>query len=169
MLCLKNELTGALIGLARASEGNEDIINEETNQVILEGLAATLPNANYNHDTLKGLLDRVQAEKKRLVPNCFSCASSCGRTDNFDMQLLEQEEEDIRAVKSLILFNIRSIAAYVYQVVSLGYSMEQEMMSFFYNTLVIIGMKDCGMAVLTSVVIETGKMYLKCVEVLERE
>ena len=67
----------------------------------------------------------------------------------------------------MILFNIRMIATYAYQAVSLGYSMEQEMMRFFYNTLVMIGMKDCGMAVLTPVVIETGKMYLKCVELLE--
>ena len=33
---LQDELTGALIGLARAAEGNEHLVNEEMNQLVLE-------------------------------------------------------------------------------------------------------------------------------------
>ena len=32
---LQDELTGALIGLARAAEGNEHLVNEEMNQLVL--------------------------------------------------------------------------------------------------------------------------------------
>ena len=165
---LQDELTGALIGLARATEGNEDLVNETTNQIILESLFTTITNVNFNNETVKVLIDKVQAEKKRLVPNCFACASSCGRTDNFDMQLLWQEEEDIRSLKALILCGIRGMAAYAYHAAVLEYT-EKEVMDFFYQALVVIGMKDCGMAVLMPVVIETGKMHLKCIELLNKE
>ena len=164
---LQDELTGALIGLARAAEGNEDLINEATNQLVLEGLFSTITNVNFNNDTLKVLIDKVQEEKKRLVPNCFACASSCGRTDDFDMQSLWQENEDIRSLKSLILFGIRGMAAYAYHAAVLGYT-EQAVMDFFYKALVVIGMKDCGMNLLLPVVMETGEINLKCMALLDK-
>ena len=50
---LQDELTGALIGLARAAEGNEHLVNEEMNQLVLEGLFTTVTNVNFNDETLK--------------------------------------------------------------------------------------------------------------------
>ena len=44
---LQDKLTGALIGLARATEGNEDLVNETTDKLILEGLFTTI-NHEYN-------------------------------------------------------------------------------------------------------------------------
>ncbi len=99
---LQDELTGALIGLARATEGNEHLVNETTDKLILEGLFSTITNVNFNNETLMTLIDRVELEKERLVPKCFECASACGRNDNFDMQSLWQADEDIRSLKSLI-------------------------------------------------------------------
>ena len=49
---LQDELTGALIGLARAAEGNEHLVNEEMNQLVLEGLFTTVTNVNFNDETL---------------------------------------------------------------------------------------------------------------------
>ena len=164
---LQDELTGALIGLARATEGNEDLVNETTHQLVLESLFTTITNVNFNNDTVNVLIDKVQAEKRRLVPNCFGCASSCGRTDNFDMQLLWQEEEDIRSLKSLILFGIRGMAAYAYHAAVLGYT-DKEVMDFFYQALVVIGMKDCGMDLLLPVVMKTGEINLKCMALLDK-
>ena len=45
---LQDKLTGALIGLARATEGNEGKIRESVHQLILEGLFATLTNVNFD-------------------------------------------------------------------------------------------------------------------------
>ena len=36
-------MTGALIGLARATDGNEHLISQASTAVIVEGLSATLP------------------------------------------------------------------------------------------------------------------------------
>ena len=49
---LQDELTGALIGLARATMGNEHLVNENTDKLILEGLFTTVTNVNFNNETL---------------------------------------------------------------------------------------------------------------------
>ena len=85
---LQDELTGALIGLARAAEGNEHLVTEEMNQLVLEGLFTTVTNVNFNDETLKILIYKIENAKKKLVPNCFTCSGSCGRNDKFDMNTL---------------------------------------------------------------------------------
>lgn len=164
---LQDKLTGALIGLARATEGNEHLITNETNQLILEGLFTTITNVNFNNETIIKLMHRIEAEKKRMVPNCYECASPCRRNDDFDMQLLWQADEDIRSLKSLILFGIRGIAAYAYHAAVLGY-VDKEVQSFFYKALFAVGMKDWGMEELLPIVLETGEVNLKCMELLDK-
>ena len=63
--------------------------------------------------------------KKELVPNCFTCSGSCGKNDNFDMNTLWTTDEDVRSLKSLILFGIRGMAAYAIMQVCLDIPMKQ--------------------------------------------
>ena len=65
---LQDELTGALVGLARAAEGNEHLVTEEMNQLVLEGLFTTVTNVNFNDDTLKILIYKIENAKKKLQP-----------------------------------------------------------------------------------------------------
>ena len=164
---LQDELTGALIGLARAAEGNEHLVNEEMNQLILEGLFTTVTNVNFNDETLKILIYKIENAKKKLVPNCFTCSGSCGRNDNFDMNTLWTTDEDVRSLKSLILFGIRGMAAYAYHASVLGYT-DETISKFFYKALFAIGMKDWGMDKLLPIVLEVGKVNLRCMELLDQ-
>ena len=164
---LQDELTGALIGLARATMGNEYLVNDDTDKLILEGLFTTVTNVNFNNETLKVLINKIEAEKERLVPNCFSCESACGRNNNLDMKLIWQEDEDIRSLKSLILFGIRGMAAYAYHAAVLGYT-DKEVNNFLYEALFAIGMKDWGMEELLPIVLKTGEINLKCMELLDK-
>ena len=70
---LQDELTGALIGLARACAGNPK--TENTDQIIIDGLFATLTNVNFNDETLRSLIGRVNGEKTIVVPGCSACGS----------------------------------------------------------------------------------------------
>lgn len=164
---LQDELTGALIGLARATEGNEQLVTEEINQLVLEGLFTTITNVNFNDETLKLLIDKIEDTKKKLVPNCFTCSDSCGRNNNFDMNTLWTTDEDIRSLKSLILFGIRGMAAYAYHASVLGYT-DETISKFFYKALFAIGMKDWGMDKLLPIVLEVGKVNLRCMELLDQ-
>ena len=60
------------------------------------------------------MIREVRAEKERLVPDCSKCQSPCGKTDEYDMQQLWNADEDIRSLKSLILFGIRGMPAHAY-------------------------------------------------------
>ena len=164
---LQDKLTGALIGLARAYQGNEDVANEQTDKLMIEGLFTTITNVNFNNDTIQDVIDRVHAEKNRLAPECGSCASVCGRNDDYNMNDVWTADEDIRSLKSLILFGIRGMAAYAYHASVLGYT-EREVNSFFYKALFAVGMNDFGMDELLPVVLEVGEVNLKCMALLDK-
>lgn len=164
---LQDELTGALIGLARAVGGNEHLVTEEMNQLVLEGLFTTITNVNFNDETLKLFINKIEDTKKKLVPNCFTCSGSCGRNNNFDMNTLWTTDEDIRSLKSLILFGIRGMAAYAYHASVLGYT-DETISKFFYKALFAIGMKDWEMDELLPIVLEVGEVNLRCMELLDQ-
>ena len=74
MFCLQDELTGALIGLSRATDGGMQA-TPETWRLMIEGLFTTVPNVNFNEKTIREMIGRVRAEKTRLAPDCASCAA----------------------------------------------------------------------------------------------
>ena len=77
---LQDELTGALIGLARATDG-ETSPDKDTWRVMVEGLFTTVTNVNFNEDTIRALIDRVHSDKEKLVAQCSVCSSPCGRNE----------------------------------------------------------------------------------------
>ena len=158
---LQDKLTGSLIGLARSTDGNEDLMTDETDKLILEGLFTTITNVNFNNDTILAFIDKVQKEKRRLVPNCFYCTNSCGRTEDYNMEELWNANEDIRSLKSLILFGIRGMAAYAYHASILGYT-DKTIYHFFYKALFAIGM-DWEKEELLPIVLEI-KEYFHCMQ-----
>ncbi len=161
---LQDELTGALIGLSRVCDTNGK--RKETDRLLLEGLFTTVTNVNFNEDTIQEMIERVNREKALIMPGCSACAFPCGHNGNYDMSRLWEENEDIRSLKSLILFGIRGMAAYAYHAMILGYE-EEEVLRFFYKALFAIG-EDWGMDELLPLVMETGKVNLKCMEMLDR-
>ena len=161
---LQDELTGAVIGLAKSCGHNEK--SERTDRIIIEGLFTTVTNVNFNDKTLEDMIEKVHKEKEAIAPNCITCAAPCGNTEDFDMNLLWNEDEDIRSLKSLILFGIRGMAAYAYHAMVLGYESE-EVNQFFYKALSIITY-DLEMDRLIEVAMEVGEKNLKCMELLDK-
>ena len=160
----QDQLTGALIGLARAADTNEPTAS--THRAVIEGLFTTLTNVNFNEETVRRQIDIVRREKAALTPNCNTCASPCGRTDEYDMNLLWEANEDIRSLKSLILFGLRGMAAYAYHAMVLGYT-DEEVNRFFYEGLFAIG-EDWGMEELLPIVMKVGQVNLKCMALLDK-
>ena len=161
---LQDELTGALIGLARACANNPK--TEQTDRLILEGLFTTLTNVNFDDETIRALIDRVNEEKARIVPVCVDCMSRCGNTDNYDLEHLWTANEDVRSLKSFILFGLRGMAAYAYHAMVLGYT-DETVNAFFYKALYVLA-EDWGMEELLPIVLETGKVNLACMALLDK-
>ena len=160
----QDELTGALIGLAKTCGNNPK--TADTDRVIIEGLFTTLTNVSFNEETIRVMIERVEEEKSRIAPGCGTCVAKCGNTDNYDMEQIWNADEDIRSLKSLLLFGIRGVAAYAYHAMVLGYQSE-EVNFFLYKALATLSM-DLGMEELLPVVLETGKVNLTCMELLDR-
>lgn len=93
----KLKLIGKLIGLARAAEGNEDKVNTGTAAVFAEAL--TEPGA--------GTAGRIEAEKRRLIPQCYECPNPCGRNDAYDMQRLQDEPAEVQSAKKRLIDRAR--------------------------------------------------------------
>ena len=162
---LQDQLTGALVGLSRAVDNAPDA-NEGTWRLMIEGLFTTVTNVNFNEKTIRELIDRVHKEKVRLVPGCSGCSSRCGSNDDYDMNLLWNAQEDIRSLKSLILFGVRGMAAYAYHAMVLGYT-DDAVNRFFAKALFAVG-EDWGMDELLPIVMEVGEKNLKCMALLDK-
>ena len=161
---LQDELTGALIGLARACVNAGQ--TERTDELILEGLFATVTNVSFDNERIRELTNRVNEEKARLAPGCAACASPCGNTDAFDMNRIWEAQEDVRSLKSLILFGIRGMSAYAWHARVLERT-NPEVNAFFYKALYALA-EDWGMDELLPIVMEVGKVNLACMELLDK-
>lgn len=161
----QDELTGALIGLARATETSGNV-NDNTYKLMIEGLFTTITNVNFSEQTVSRMTDWVRSEKERLLPDCAVCPSSCGHNDDYDMEKVWNADEDVRSLKSLILFGIRGMAAYAHHAMVLGYT-DDEVNHFFAKALFAIG-EDWSMDELLPVVMEVGEKNLKCMALLDK-
>ena len=64
---LQDELTGALIGLARACANNEK--KETTDRIIIEGLFTTVTNVAFDDNSIRKMINTIYTEKNKIVPD----------------------------------------------------------------------------------------------------
>ena len=69
---LQDELTGALINLAKAADSTETI-SKRTGQIIIEGLFTTVTNVNFDNAAIENMIQKVRTEKERLISDCNKC------------------------------------------------------------------------------------------------
>ena len=136
---IQDEIISSLIELAQNSEPND-----ETTKTIIDGLFATITNTNFDNDSLKKMIEH----------------------SNFDLQEIWHGEDDIRSLKSLILFGLKGMAAYAHHAWVLGYK-DEDVNNFFYEALSAIP-KDLSADELTALVLKTGEVNLKCMELLDK-
>jgi len=144
----KNKLTGMLIGLARATYGNEDIITPDTYPVIVRRLCA-------GDDKTADMVKAVEAEKYRIVPDCAVCTVKCGRNEDFDMALLDTELPYIKDIKLQLLATARRLA----QCVNDGGNSDVNM--YIVKALMMTGTLNLPAELLTPVVTEGEKLLEK--------
>jgi hydroxylamine reductase len=155
---LQDGLTGALAALARAARKYPP--TDDTCRVMLEGLFATVTNVDFDDAALEEKIGEVRRACAALSSAPEDCAA-------FDTAGIWRADEDIRSMKSLILFGIRGIAAYAYHARVLGYA-DGEVTLFFYKALAAVAEEKYGLCELLPVIMETGRINLKCMELLDK-
>ena len=101
-----NKLFGALIGVARSIDWYAPI--EKASMDIILKVLSTIASSKelLNETAIFTLTKELHLEKFRLVPDCFTCLNRCGRTDDYDMELLWNANEDVRLAKLELLDKI---------------------------------------------------------------
>ena len=166
---LQDTLTGALIALANTSacsnkNSNNNlsaVLMDEINHLILEGLFTTITNVNFDDASIKNLTARIHAAAAKTANAC-----NVSIVSDYDMNNIWNANEDIRSLKSLILFGVRGMAAYAYHAMTLGYT-DASLNQFFLTALDSLS-KDWGMNELLPIVMEVGRFNLTCMELLDR-
>lgn len=150
----QDEIIGALIGLSRAAkDGNP---TERTDALMEKALFTTITNVNFNDTTIREIISEVQQEKQRI---------SRGEQPDYDMKKLWDGDENIRSLKSLVLFGLKGMAAYAYHARVLRHTC-REVDEFFYEALFQIG-EEGSQESLLPLVLKTGNINLKCLELLD--
>lgn len=98
---LRRELLGCLIGLARTCSNNPP--TDETEGLLLAGLHAADEAVALEPERLRALIGRVRADKLAVAPGCASCASPCGKNDDYDLRRMDAAEPPVREAKERIL------------------------------------------------------------------
>ena len=107
MTIWEEKLLGELVGLARATDGNEHLITESVTDIVAELLSAdVLSDIQY-----AAYRNKIDAAKREMVPDCFHCSNPCGRTAALDLNVLKGESRQVQEAKCAILREIRSLAA----------------------------------------------------------
>ena len=159
------ELTGALIGLAKACK--MDIRQKAVTRLLMEGLITTITDAGFDDRELSDMLLKVRNEKDRIAPGCAICKSVCGNTSDYDIKNIWDSHEDIRFLKSLILSGIKGIAVYALPAMAKG-DENEKINEFFYKALSIISY-DLTMEDLLPVVAEVSELNHICKELFDKE
>ena len=144
---LQDKLTSKIIEFANCTDFSEENIS-----LIIEALFTTITNVNFDNNSIKNLSERISQK--------IQCCNS------FDIKSVWECSEDIRSLKSLILFGLKGIAAYAYHAKVLGYK-DESVDKFFFEALQDIS-NDLSIDELLTLVLKTGEVNLKCMELLDK-
>ncbi|MBQ1351853.1 MAG: hydroxylamine reductase [Oscillospiraceae bacterium] len=157
---LQDDLTRALIALAVSAKGTR--LSAPQMGLLLEGLFTTVTNVNFDRETIVQLAADIRKEAAALPGKAPAC------TDDVREPLrLWAADEDIRSLKSLILFGLRGMAAYAHHARVLGYT-DDRIDAFFVKALTAIAQETSTMEDLLPTVMELGKVNLACMGLLSK-
>ena len=149
----QDALTGALIALAGQLCAEEEPPAPDTMLLLLEGLFTTITNVNFDPQTVAQLTEQVHA--------AFPAPAA-----DYNMQDLWQEpDEDVRSLKSFVLFGLRGMAAYTYHARVLNRT-DAELDRFFCRALQAIAAEQDKTSLFV-LVEETGQMAYRAMELLD--
>lgn len=146
---LQDVLVGELVALASCPALRR---SEALDTLVENALFTTLTNVNFDDLSISAFISRIRLER-----------SSCG-TAPLDMNSIWGGQEDIRSLKSLLLFGMKGIAAYAHHARALGRTSD-EVNAFLYKGLALLG-REAGAEELLAALMEAGKVNLTCMAIL---
>ncbi len=150
---LQDELTGALIALAQAT--GDAPLSAENTALLFEGMFACVSNVSFSDAAIRELAAQVRD----------AAAALDASARDFDMRALWQADEDLRSLKSLLLFGMRGVAAYAWHAHVLGKE-DPAIAAFMCEGLAAIAGTDDADALL-SLDLKCGEVNITAMALLE--
>ena len=160
---IQDTLTGALVGLARATAEKER--SKATDLLMMEGLFATVTNVSFDDGALLELTERIRTEKTNYLDGrsaCFNCGATLADMPGED---LFKGPEDIVSLRSLLLLGLRGMAAYAYHAHQLGKE-DPEVTGWLFKGMKAVG-DDHSVPEWLELLMEFGNINLKCMGLLD--
>ncbi len=182
---LQDVLLYALKGLAVVAQAARKvaIVDPEVDRALYQGLFATITNANFDKDVfisriretiaLREELKKLIASKGGSLPAKMPAAARFEAKTEAEMldawtaaSFLAIEDADVRALRSLVIFGLKGMAAYVEHAENLGKS-DAALAEFMERALAATLDDTLDAATLTALVLETGKYGVDAMALLD--
>lgn len=186
-VCGKDERASDLMDLLIYALQGLSIYAEKANSLdkkygvfTCQALFSTITNANFDEDRIVALIRKALVLRDEIKGQAQisqeglrdSAVWSANTKEDFIEKSLHvsplsySDNEDIRSLKSLMLFGLKGLAAYTDHASVLGFY-DDEIFKFVYKGLAAIA-KDLSADDLTALVLETGEVAVKAMALLDK-
>ncbi|SER78758.1 hydroxylamine reductase [Salisediminibacterium halotolerans] len=166
-------------------EAREHNLNHPaTDRLIMDGLFTTITNANFDpesvadrietaldeRDEIKGRLQKQGLYEQQLEPDYVMWRTGRdgfeAKSEEKQVGLLSADNEDVRSLRSLVLFGLKGMAAYAEHALNLGYK-KADISRFIERALVATEDDSLSADDLTALAMETGKYGVDVMALLD--
>lgn len=175
---LQDVLVYAVQGLAVCIADKGEPVSPRYGRLISESLFVTVTNTNFDEEAVVAQIRKTLSARDEIRDTLSArplrdAVDWSGSTkDDFLIKAtlcgIEtlSENEDLRSLKSLVLYGIKGLAAYTDHAAVLGYE-DESIYSFYVKALSAL-LDDLGADELTEFVLETGSVAVKAMALLDK-
>lgn len=176
---LQDDLIFSLKSLAyyNSIARDQKVNDSQTDKFMLDALFATITNTNFSANEINKFIDQsfeitksIKNKLKDFVPDEKYSKITDLSKDNIqsvDTGILATTDEDIRSLRSLILFGIKGMSAYAHHAYVLGYK-DDEIYKFIEKGLIATVDDSLGVNELVPLVLECGSVGVNTMALLDK-
>jgi len=163
----------------------KDIIDEQTDHFVLEGLFTTVTNVNFDDERIMAIIEKAAGIRDNLLTILKGADSSFDAAtlpeavtftpekskdalvaQSAAATLLTNENEDIRSLKQLLIYGIKGMAAYADHAWILD-KKDETVTAFFHEALAELNRTDITVDELVALNMKCGSTNIRCMELLD--
>ncbi len=172
-----------MVAFSTQARANE-MLDDETDYLILDALFATITNANFDSEAIKNRIEKVLAKRDQIKAKLIdsgklsdeplheSATFNISRSDMTafatpdKIGVLSTVNEDVRSLRELVIYGLKGMAAYGEHAMNLG-MVDTKIMAFFEKALLATLDDSLTVDQLVALVLETGQYGVEVMALLD--
>ncbi len=180
--CLQDLLIATLKGIGvyyKVVKGEKNLADFALGSFTAEELFSTITNADYDPEDFRARIREALKMREKIQSLCDNLPEDLPREAawnnvpeekwpalGLELGVLQEEDEDIRSLKELVMYGLKGMAAYLHHADVLGYQ-DESLWDFLLSTLGDLT-EDSGKDDLIGLVLKTGEKAVAAMELLDR-